>query len=65
MNTSVENKKTWEDAQYEYYKTTFDILAEKFDIQINWEFLPFSKKNPLLTNKKKIKKGEVITKKAA
>ena len=64
-HTSVENKKTWEDAQYEYYKTTFDILAEKFDIQINWEFLPFSKKNPLLTNKKKIKKGEVITKKDA
>ena len=64
FHKSADDKKHWEDTEFDKYKTTFDILAEKFDIQIDWEVLPFSKKNPLLNNKKKTKNG-VNMKKAA
>jgi hypothetical protein len=64
FHKSADDKKQWEDTEFDKYKTTFDILAEKFDIQIDWEVLPFSKKNPLLNNKKKTKNG-VNMKKAA
>jgi hypothetical protein len=64
-HTSTDNKKTWEDTQFSYYKTSFDILAEQFGIQMHWEPLLFSKKNPLLNIKKKIKKVKAATKKAA
>jgi hypothetical protein len=66
---SVDHKKVWEDTEkgeFKKYKKTFDILAEKFDIQIDWVFPLFSKKNPLLnTIKKKVKKKVTGMKKAA
>ena len=65
FHKSVDDKKLWEDTEFDKYKKTFDILAEKFDIEIDWVPLPFSKKNPLLNIKKKVKKKVTEMKKAA
>jgi hypothetical protein len=68
FHKSNDDKNQWEDTEkgeFKKYKKTFDILSEKFDIQIEWVPLPFSKKNPLLNIKKKVKKKVTGMKKAA
>lgn len=48
-----DDKKKWENTEFNKYKTTTDLLDKKFDIKVEWETLPFSKRNTLLKKKKR------------